>query len=126
MNMEDKIFKIFCRQRKLSPGSIKIYHNALTKYTEFTGIWINLEIKKGEIVPMIVEKVNVDATSLSNAQSTLGTFNKSSNYWIRPLKPTDNTDSTDKQFEFYRAIAYWSAPYSKHAGEMHPTTPAKQ
>ena len=38
MNMEDKIFKIFCRQRKLSPGSIKIYHNALTKYTEFTGM----------------------------------------------------------------------------------------
>ena len=38
MNMEDKIFKIFCRQRKLSHGSIKIYHNALTKYTEFTGM----------------------------------------------------------------------------------------
>ena len=36
MNMEDPIFQNFCRQRKLSTGSIKIYNNALTKYCEFT------------------------------------------------------------------------------------------
>lgn len=36
MNMEDPIFKNFCRQRKLSQGSIKIYNNALNKYCEYT------------------------------------------------------------------------------------------
>ena len=36
MNMEDPIFKNFCRQRRLSEGSIKIYNNALNKYCEFT------------------------------------------------------------------------------------------
>ena len=84
--------------------------------------WRNLSIPKGTVVPMIVEKINVEATSLSAATSSLGTFNRSSNYWIRPLKPNDNTDGTTKQYEFYRAIAYWSAPYEKVAGEMHVHT----
>lgn len=39
--MENTIFKNFCRQRKLSPGSIKIYNNALNKYCEFTGMTLN-------------------------------------------------------------------------------------
>lgn len=90
--------------------------------------WINLEIKKGEIIPMIVEKVNVTAkdspqkSAYENAIASLGAFSREHNYWIRPLKPNDNKDSEEKQFEFYRAIAYWSAPYSKHAGEMHVST----
>ena len=84
--------------------------------------WKSLSISKGQIVPMIVEKVNVKGTDLANAQSKLGTYSVSNNYWIRPLKPSDNTDSTDKTFEFYRAIAYWKAPYDKHAGDLHITT----
>ena len=84
--------------------------------------WKNLSISKGDVIPMIVEKVNVSGTSLSNAQSKLGTYSISNNYWIRPLKPNDNTDSNDKTYEFYRAIAYWKAPYTKHAGELHVTT----
>ena len=36
MNMKDPLFETFCRQRKLSPGSIKIYHNALTQYCNYT------------------------------------------------------------------------------------------
>ena len=84
--------------------------------------WINLDIPKGTTIPMIVEKINVNGTSVSNAASTLGNYNRSGNYYIRPLKPTDNTDSDPKQFEFYRAIAYWSAPYAKHSGEMHVST----
>ena len=36
MNMKDPLFETFCRQRKLSQGSIKIYHNALTQYCRYT------------------------------------------------------------------------------------------
>ena len=41
MYMNDPVFKTFCRQRKLSKGSIKIYHNALSKYCEFTGMTLS-------------------------------------------------------------------------------------
>lgn len=88
--------------------------------------WINLSVSKGDIVPMIVEKVNITATSWSNALAQLGTYNLSSNYWRRPLKPTDNLDSTDKQYEFFRAIAYWRAPFTKHAGQIHIETEKRQ
>ena len=88
--------------------------------------WINLSVSKGDIVPMIVEKVNITATSWSNAVAQLGTYNLSSNYWRRPLKPTDNLDSTDKQYEFFRAIAYWRAPFTKHSGQMHVETEKRQ
>ena len=84
--------------------------------------WLNLSITKGTVVPMIVEKINVEASSVQAAAATLGTYNRSTNYYIRPLKPNDNTDSEQKQFEFYRAIAYWQAPYTKKAGEMYVRT----
>lgn len=84
--------------------------------------WRNLKITKGQVVPMIVEKITVTATSLAAAKSSLGTYSLSNNYWVRPLKPNDNTDSEDKQFEFYRATAYWKAPYTKNKGELHVST----
>lgn len=84
--------------------------------------WYNLSVTKGEIVPMIVEKVNVTASSLSAAISSLGTYNVHTNYWARPLKPQDNTDSDEKTYEFYRATAYWRAPYTKNAKEYHVTS----
>lgn len=94
--------------------------------------WKNLSIRKGQVVPMIVEKINVTASSLENAKRSLGSYtansgsnvsNSLTNYWRRPLKPNDNTDSTDKTFEFYRAKAYWSAPYDKKAKALHVSTP---
>lgn len=87
--------------------------------------WINLQITKGTVIPMIVEKINVKASTLANAKSNLGTYNLSSNYYTRPLKPNDNkdsTNSTDYTWEFYRATAYWKAPYTKQAGEFHIST----
>ena len=80
--------------------------------------WQNLEVQKGDVIPMMVEKFNIEADDLNGAKSILEAYDLTSNYWVRPLKPTDNTDSTPKQYEFYRAIAYWRAPYTKHAGEM--------
>ena len=98
--------------------------NALSRTDIDTVInrWLNLSITKGTSVPMIVEKVNITAESWNAALAQLGTYSVTNNYWIRPLKPNDNTDSNDKQYEFYRAIAYWSAPYTKRAGEMHVQT----
>lgn len=84
--------------------------------------WLDLEIKKGVTVPMIVEKFNIEGTSYQDAVSKLGNSTRNSNYWIRPLKPSDNTDSETKQYEFYRAVAYWRAPYTKNAGEMYVST----
>lgn len=84
--------------------------------------WLNLEIKKGATVPMVVEKFNIEGTDYNNAVSKLGTSTRNTNYWIRPLKPTDNTDNDPKQFEFYRAVAYWKAPYNKYKGAMHVET----
>ncbi|MBQ8017193.1 MAG: hypothetical protein IJ258_03710, partial [Methanobrevibacter sp.] len=38
MIMEEKIFKTFCRERNISPGSINVYRHAINKYLEFTGM----------------------------------------------------------------------------------------
>lgn len=87
--------------------------------------WLNLSITKGEVVPMIVEKINVQGASLSAAQSSLGTYNVHSNYWVRPLHPQDNIDTntaSNSTWEFYRATAYYKAPFSKNGGEFHVST----
>ena len=84
--------------------------------------WKTLEIEKGLVYPMIVEKINIEANDLAAARTALGAYSLTSNYWVRPLKPSDNTDSTPKQWEFYRATAYWRAPYDKKSGEMHVST----
>ena len=38
MSMETTLFNNFCKERNLSPGSVKIYQHALTRYTEFNGM----------------------------------------------------------------------------------------
>lgn len=82
--------------------------------------WKNIAITKGETVPMIVEKIDVQAASLSAAKSSLGTYSRT-NYWHRPQKPNDQIDTqtaSNSLWEFYRGTAYWKAPFSKEAGEM--------
>ena len=84
--------------------------------------WRNLSISKGQVIPMIVQKANIKASSLANAKSSLGSYNLSSNYWVRPYNPQDNKDassSSDYTWEFYRATAYWRAPYSKKSGSLY-------
>ena len=58
MNMEEKIFKNFCRERNLSPGSIKVYDHALRKYKTFNGMTLqelldeaDTEEEKGNRIP---------------------------------------------------------------------------
>lgn len=84
--------------------------------------WQSLEISKGDTIPMIVEKVNVQASSLSAAMTSLGTYSLSSNYYTRPYHPQDNIDTqtaSNSTWEFWRATAYWKAPFTKHAGDLH-------
>jgi hypothetical protein len=67
-----------------------------------------------------MEKITVQASSLSAAMSSLGT-STNTNYWSRPYHPQDNVDSStpsNSTWEFWRATAYWKAPFTKNAGEM--------
>lgn len=87
--------------------------------------WQNVSVTKGESVPMIIEKINVQASSLSAAQTSLGTYNRGTNYWVRPLHPQDNIDENtpaNSTWEFYRGIAYYKAPFTKNSGEFHVTS----
>ena len=92
--------------------------------------WKNLSINKGNTYPMIVDKITVTGTSWQNAASTnFGNYttnqpysNSPTNWWCRPLRPNDNTDSDSKTYEFYRAKAYWRAPYTKYTGDLHVST----
>ena len=94
--------------------------NALT-YEDYDAVinnWINLSVNKGDVIPMIVERMTVEAQPTDNylALSTID-----SNYYARPLKPNDNSDNN--QYEYWKATAYWTAPYTKVAGEMHIEDP---
>ncbi len=80
--------------------------------------WKNLAVKKGDIIPMIVEKVTLTTEQKNN----LGTKRISDNYYSRPYKPNDNIDSSNaanSTYEYWRAKAYWNAPFTKYAGELH-------
>lgn len=84
--------------------------------------WTNMSVEKGEIIPMIIEKLTVQASTLAAAQSQLGTMSVSNNYWIRPFHPNDNIDTStpaNSTWEFWRATAYWKAPFDKVAGETY-------
>ena len=86
--------------------------------------WKNIGISKGETIPMIVERINVQAASLSAAQTSLGTYSRTNYYW-RPLHPQDNIDEdtpANSTWEFYRGTAYYKAPFTKVAGEFHVST----
>lgn len=87
--------------------------------------WKNLTVKKGDIIPLTLEKFNIQGSSLANAQSTLKTKNINNNYWNRPVKPNDNTTSSNNNeytYEFYRATSYTRAPFTKEAGELFVAT----
>ena len=95
--------------------------------TDLITKWQNLEIVKGETYPMIVEKITVKASTLAQAQSSLGTYNVHSNYWSRPYKPNDTKDENDSSnntWEFWRGTAYWKAPFDKVSGQLHVSTDA--
>jgi len=79
--------------------------------------WRNLSITKGTTIPMIVEK----ATLTKAEKDALGTFSVGSNYYKRPYHPQDNIDTgtpANSTYEYLRATAYWSAPFTKRSKEL--------
>lgn len=78
--------------------------------------WLNLSVEKGDYIPLILEKFNVNGSSLSDAQYNLGPCEPSGNYWKRPYRPNDNEGSS---YEFWRGVKYWRAPFTKYSGDFH-------
>lgn len=95
--------------------------------------WLKLQVNKGDIIPMFVEKVTVTGTDSKpcsqrtgtarapnqSAEQILGTNVLSSNYYSRPLKPNDNTEGDNKSFEYWKGTAYWNAPFTKKKNSFH-------
>jgi hypothetical protein len=82
--------------------------------------WKNFAVEKGTTIPMIMEKITVQASSLAAARQSMGT-SSATNYYSRPSHPQDNIDTntpSNSQWEFWRGTAYWKAPFTKNAGEM--------
>ena len=78
--------------------------------------WKNLSIVKGQIYPLTVQKINVEAVDLIHAKASLQTMDVHSNYWARPKRPNDNSGQS---YEFFRGVTYWTAPFNKYAGDLH-------
>ena len=66
--------------------------------------WYNLEVEKGELIPMFVERTKI---------STHPATGDPTHYYSRPQNPQD--DSSSNQFDYFVASAYWYAPFTKHA-----------
>lgn len=90
--------------------------------------WQNLEITKGQTIPMMVQKVTINKSSLEAAKVYLGNYVENSgatqststaNWWCRPFNPNDQAGSS---YEFMRGTAYWKAPYSKKKNQLYVET----
>ena len=95
--------------------------------------WQNLEINKGDIIPLDIERTFVVAATWEDAiDDVLGmkegtpTGNQAppwsitSNYWSKPFKQNNqlnDSDPTQNKWEAFRATSYWKAPYTKKKGE---------
>ena len=107
---------------------LNIEENELTRADMQTLLtnWKNLSVTKGDTMPMILEKVQVQGSTLANARNSMGTMSRS-NYYTRPFHPQDQIDTNtpaNSTWEFIRGTAYWKAPYTKMSGEMHISTDA--
>jgi len=118
-NDESDTFYAISPVLSLSESSDSINSLSRTDLSKIISKWVNLEVTQGDYIPMILQKFNKTGTSLSNAKSNMGTLNIGSNYWSRPVKPNDNTDSTDKTYEFIVGTAYWRAPFTKLKGDLY-------
>ena len=86
-----------------------------TQFNTLINNWINLEVHKGDLIPMIVQKIQ-------NVGTLPGTSTPAGNYFSRPIKPQDQIDTqtpANSRYEYWRGTAYWNAPFDKNAGEMH-------
>ena len=120
---EEETFTAIAPLLSLSDNNSNLTRNDMTKIINY---WRNFSVTKGTVIPMIMERVMVQASSLAAAKTSLGTSTWS-HYWTRPYHPNDNIDSTtasNSEWEFIIGTAYYKAPYSKKAGELHVATDA--
>ena len=95
---------------------------SISQMSSLINNWKNLQINKGDIIPMVVETYTVNAVSLTAAKAIMGTYSLTSNYWRRPFNPHDDIDPDNPEnnkYEFLYATAYWRAPFYKNRGELH-------
>ena len=84
-------------------------------------MWKALSVEKGSTIPMIIDRTYVVADTYQHAIEQLGPQGVPTNYWWPPYHPTfQNADNSQTEFKWdvWRASAYWSAPFTKKAGEM--------
>lgn len=73
--------------------------------------WKNLSIKKGDKIPMIIQRVT---STMAPTPANMALSNVTNNYYARPLKPNDN----DSKYEYFKGTAYWYAPFAKVKGKL--------
>ena len=83
-------------------------HEGLSKtdMDDLINRWVKLQVNKGDLIPMIVQKVTTTGTK------TTGVVN---NYYSKPYNANDNPDNNT--YEYWAAVAYRTAPFNKNAGE---------
>lgn len=74
--------------------------------------WLDLNVWKGEVIPMIVEKTTMPDQPTDEFMSKSDTARK---YYSRPINPSDSDDA----YEYWKGSAYWTAPFTKRSGQMH-------
>ena len=87
--------------------------NALTRDDVSTIInnWKNLRVKKGDKIPMIVQRVT---SNMVPTPENMALSDVTNNYYARPLKPNDS----DNKYEYLKGTAYWYAPFAKVKGKL--------
>ena len=88
--------------------SVSENHEGLSKENidDLISRWVNLEVNKGDLIPMIIQKVTTTGTKPTGVIS---------NYYSKPYNANDNPD--ENKYEYWAAIAYRTAPFNKKAGE---------
>ena len=76
--------------------------------------WLDLNVGKGEVIPMIVEKTTMPDQP---TDEFLAKSDVHSRYYTRPINPSDSENA----YEYLKGSAYWIAPFTKRAGQMHIT-----
>ena len=113
---EEDTYNAISPKLKMDTGST----NALTyeDYTILINDWVNLAVNKGDVIPMIVERKTEEAQP---TETYMGQVTINDNYYARPLRPND--DDANNNYEYWKATAYWTAPFTKVAGQMHIEDP---
>ena len=83
-------------------------------------MWESLSIKKGDTIPMIIDRAYIVKDTWQHAMEELGPAENPLDYWGWPFHQQNQLDEANPQnnkWDIWRASAYWSAPFDKISGE---------